>query len=407
MTLGSILYKGMPMKSPQHNNYSFAICLVTSLFFMWALGSSINGILIKHFRDTMHLSRFEAGFVDTAFYLGYFIMAIPAGIVNRKIGYKGGILVGLILFAVGSFLFYPASGVGTYSFFLLALWIIASGLTFLENCGCSYIARLGDPQFAERRLNLAQSFNGLGLVLTVYFGGHLIFSNPGNVYVVFLIIGSIAAVLALIFLFTKLPPIQDKTDSIKIDFTVITKYPHLRYGVLGIFFYLGAQASIWGYFLYIVNEKVPSMPDVQANNYYSLCFLVFMLGRFFSTFFMRYVKPTKLLAIYAFINIVLLVLTQAFPHMIGVYALIAVNFFMSAMYPTIFSLSIREVGQDTKIAASFLVMAIIGGAIFPPLLGLVADIFGNILYGLVIPILCFAYIGFFAIHGHVIRKIII
>lgn len=149
------------MKETQQHNQTFAICLVTSLFFMWALGSGINGILIKHFRETMHLSRFEAGLVDTAFYLGYFVMAIPTGIITNKIGYKGGILTGLVLFAIGSFLFYPASIIGVYWFFLFALWVIASGLTFLETCGCTYITKLGSPKSAERRLNFAQSFNGL------------------------------------------------------------------------------------------------------------------------------------------------------------------------------------------------------------------------------------------------------
>ena len=248
------------MRSAHHQTNTLAICLITSLFFMWALGSSINGILIKHFRDTMHLSRFEAGLVDTAFYLGYFIMAIPAGVITRKIGYKGSILVGLILFAIGSFLFYPASNTGIYTLFLLALWIIASGLTFLETCAGTYIVKLGDPLFAERRLNFAQSFNGLGLVLTVYFGGRIIFGSEfGNVYLPFIIIGGIVSILAIIFIFVSLPPIQDREDNPKINFKILFKYSHLRYGVLGIFFYLGAQAGIWGYFLYVVTEKMPSM----------------------------------------------------------------------------------------------------------------------------------------------------
>jgi len=393
----------MNQKQPQ--THVIIVGLVTSLFFMWALGSSINGILIKHFRDTMHLSLFEAGLIDTAFYLGYFIIAIPAGIITRKIGYKGGIIVGLLLFATGSFLFYPATNIGVYSFFLLALWIIAGGLTFLENCAGTYITKLGDPIFAVRRLNLAQSFNGLGLVLTVYFGGRVIFgSKSENVYVPFLIIGSMVLVLSLIFMFTKLPPIQDKSDSPTLNLNILFKYPHLRYGVIGILCYLGAQTGIWGYFLYVVNEKIPGISNIQANNYYSLCFLIFTLGRFSSTIFMRYIKPTKLLNVYAVTNIFLLILTIVLPHMFSIYALIAVNFFMSAMYPTIFSLSIQGVGQDTKIAASFLVMAIIGGAIFPPFIGLIADKSGSILYGLIIPILCFVYVSFFAIRGHIIKS---
>lgn len=389
------------MKTGEYKTYTKAISLITSLFFMWALGSSINGILIKHFRDTMHLTRFESGLVDTAFYLGYFIMALPAGIITRKIGYKGGILVGLGLFALGSFLFYPASNLGTYPFFLFALWIIASGLTFLESCAGSYVVKLGDPKFAERRLNLAQSFNGLGLVLTVYFGGMVIFSSKsGNVYVPFIIIGFIVTVLAIVFIFTKLPPINDNIDNQNINFGIILKYKHLCYGVLGIFFYLGAQAGIWGYFLYVVNEKIPQMSNLQANNYYSLCFLIFMLGRFSSTIFMRFIKPVKLLQIYALSNMLLLLLTIILPHIYGIYPLIAVNFCMSAMYPTIFSLSIKNVGSNTKIASAFLVMAIIGGAIFPPIIGLIADIFGSILYGLLIPMICFAYVYFFALTGH-------
>ncbi len=393
------------MKNKYTQRHTLAICLITSLFFMWALGSSINGILIKHFRDTMYLSRFEAGLVDTAFYLGYFIMAIPAGIITRKIGYKRSILVGLSLFATGSFLFYPASNTGTYILFLFALWIIASGLTFLETCAGTYIVKLGDPIFAERRLNLAQSFNGLGLVLTVYFGGRIIFASAfGNVYEPFIIIGVIVSILAIIFIFVKLPDIQDKKDNPKINLKILFKYSHLRYGVFGIFFYLGAQSSIWGYFLYVVAEKIPGISNINANSYYALCFLIFMLGRFASTCLMQFIRPVKLLQLYSLFNIILLTITILLPQMLSVYSLIAVNFFMSAMYPTIFSLSIREVGHDTKIAASFLVMAIIGGAIFPPLMGLVADICGTIKYALIVPIICFMYVVFFATKGYRIQK---
>lgn len=390
------------MNNNQYKSSKWIFVLLTALFFLWALSSGINGILISHFQTTMHLSSFVSGLVDTTFYFVYFIMVIPVAITINKTSYKSGILIGLILFTLGSFLFYPAATAEIYLLFLVALLLIACGLTFLETCASSYMARTGDPKFIERRLSFAHSFNGLGFILSVYLSGDIIFgTKTEKVYLPFLIMGTMAIILFVIFAFTKLPDIKNKTAELyTTNLEILCNRSHLYYGVAGIFFYLGAQTGIWGYFLYVVNEKAPDLSTLQANNYYSLCFIVFMLGRFVSTWLMHFAKPVTLLNYYALSSIVLLVITIFLTNIYAVYSLIMVSFFMSAMYPIIFGLSLRDMGQDTKIAASFLMMALIGGGIFPPIMGLIIDKTTNTSYSLFVPIICFMYISFFAIRGH-------
>ncbi|MCX8514136.1 MAG: sugar MFS transporter [Burkholderiales bacterium] len=387
-----------------NNNYrqNLAILLITSLFFMWALTSTINGELIKHFKDSFHLSRFHAGFVDSAYYLAYFIMAIPVGIIISKSTYKCGIYIGLILFIVGSLLFYLANIFAVYAFFLIAVFVIASGATFLETCANTYILKIGDPTTAARRLNFAQSWNGLGAVFASYYGAKMIFagnSTNGHIYTPYLLICVISIILIGAFLITKLPTIKSDNDAIKINWSVLLRYRHLRNGVIAQFFYVGLQASIWGYFFFYTSKKLPYLSDIQASKYFQFSFVLFMLGRFIGSFLLSYFKPPKLLSVYAVITIILLICTGLGSGQFAIYSLVLVSFFMSIMYPTIFSLSLKHINTDTKIAATYMVMAVIGGAIIPPILGLLSDMH-SINFGLIVPIVCAIIILYFSIFGH-------
>jgi FHS family L-fucose permease-like MFS transporter len=384
----------------KNNNYKLVIILVISLFFMWALAGSINGVLIKHFRSTLELTRYQAGLIDSAFYFGYFIMALPVGIIVTKIGYRGGIILGLVLFAFGSLLFYPASNLEMYSFFLLAIFIVASGATFLETCANVLITKLGDQHHAAKRLNIAQGFYGFGAVLASYFAATLIFSSGNSdrtVDIPYLIIAGLSVILIVAFIFTKIPHIKSD-DKTVIDFRLLSKYPHLRNGVIAQFCYVGIQACIWGYFFYFANSKL-HVTDLGATKYFSFMYVLFMVGRFGGAYLLNYINPRQLLGIFAIINVILFVLSGATDGFISIYLLVATNLFMSIMYPTIFILGLQKIEQEAKMAGAFIVMSIIGGSILPPLLGLVADKTGNISYGLIIPIIAQLYIVYYAYIG--------
>jgi FHS family L-fucose permease-like MFS transporter len=374
------------------NKYLWPLILITSLFFLWALAHNLNDILIKQFQKALDINRGQAGFIQFAFYLGYFVMAIPAGILMKRIGYKKGILTGLLLYATGALLFYPAAEIRIYGFFLFALFIIAAGLTFLETAANPYITKLGDPNFAARRLNFAQAFNGLGAVVAPAIGGFYIFS--GNDFTdietgsmtaemllamrvseakavqwPYLIIAIIVIALAVLIYKTPMPKIKETNASNKSFSKDILKHRHLVYSIIAQFFYVGAQVGIWSYFIDFMIDAVPGTEDKTAAYFLSLSLVAFMIGRFSGAFLMTYIRANKLLAIYSVLAFCLLLTSILTAGMISVYALIGVSFFMSIMFPTIFALGIRDLGEDTKIGSSLIIMSIIGGAIFPLIMG--------------------------------------
>lgn len=396
--------------------------LVTSLFFLWAFLHNINPILIPHLKKACRLSDTQSAFVDTAVYLAYFSVAIPAGWFMHRFGYKKGILFGLFLYGTGSLLFIPAAAVRDYSFFLLALFIIAAGATFLETVANPYIARMGDEQGAARRLNFAQSFNGVGAVLAPIIGGQLILSGiehseetlsrmdpatlnayldaeAATVRMPYLVIGIIVFVLMAFFFFTRLPEIKDSDDesgSSRFSLRVL-RHPHLSWAVIAQLFYVGAQTCVGSFFIRFSRYTV-DMPEKRAAMLWgSVAMVGFMVGRFSGTFFMKYVKPATLLMIYSFINILLLAIAIFGTGILPVYALIAMPFFMSIMFPTIFAMGIAGLGEETKSASSFIVMSIAGGAFFPLIMGAISDATGgNIQVSYIVPAICFAVIAFFA-----------
>jgi len=429
--LTSVKPVGVETKSPslnaqKTNRYVLPLILIVLLFFMWGMGSSINDILIKQFKKTFELTDFESGLVQSAFYLGYFLFAIPASLIMRKFNYKTGIVLGLILFALGAFLFYPAAEIASYGFFLFALFVIASGLTFLETAGNPYVSALGDPETATFRLNLAQSFNPIGCITGILIGQNFILSgieytkeqlakmSPDSVKAYFtseahtvqtpyLIIGIVIIVAALVILLTKFPVVKDEeapgTSTTKQTLKFIFGKRHFKQAVLAQFFYIGAQVCIWSFLIRYIQGTIPGTPERSAANYLTISLVVFTAGRFIGTALLKKIKGHNLLWIYAVINFILISIALMFPGTVGLYALVCTSFFMSIMYPTIFSLGIRGLGEHTKLAASVLVMAIIGGALITPIMGLVSVHFG-IGKAIVVPLVCFAVVAYYGIKGY-------
>jgi MFS transporter, FHS family, L-fucose permease len=429
------------------NKYLVPFILVTSLFFLWGIANSLNGTLIKHFQTALDLSRAQAGIVDSAFYIGYFVMAIPAGIVMRRYGYKNGILVGLLFFGLGALLFYPAAEMRVYGFFLFALFVIASGLAFLETAANLYMTVLGDEKTASQRLNFAQSFNGLSIIFGPIIGSLFIFSSKEysqeqlaampfkeseliriaeaqSVQMPYLVIAGIVFLVAILFALTKMPEI-DKTEDKNAQntegvstFGGLLKNRHLMLGVIAQFCYVGAQASIWGFFvdfklefakdshIAIVNslyQVTSEMTSKQIANYHaSAAFILFTVGRFFGTWLMQRIAPEKVLAYFTIASIILLGATMLSGGLISVICLMLVYFFMSIMFPTIFALATRGFGnKEGKMASSLIIMAIVGGAILPPLTGFLFK--SGVVAALCVPFICFAYILYYAMRGYKIE----
>lgn len=433
-----IVNTGTPISSTgaPNQSYRLAFILVTSLFFLWGIANSLNGTLIKHFQTALDLNRAQAGIVDSAFYIGYFVMALPAGFLMNRIGYKKGILIGLFLYVLGAVLFYPAAEVRVYGFFLAALFIIACGLAFLETAANPYVTVLGDPKSADSRINFSQSFNGLGVILGPVVGSLFIFSSTEHtneslkamriedaaairiaeaqsVQMPYLVIAGVVLFVAILFAVTKMPEIGSADES-KASFKGIFRHKHLVFGILAQFFYVGAQASLWGYFvdlklhfarednLAIVNmiyRITEDMTPTQIASYHaSFAFILFMVGRFFGTWLLTKFKANSLLATYAAISIFLCIVGMISTGLVAVVAIMAIYFFMSIMFPTIFSLSIRNLGAQVKIGSALVIMAIVGGAVMPPISGWLS--LSAVENSLIVPIIAFGVILFFGLRGY-------
>jgi len=408
-------------------NGIYAVALITSLFFLWGFALNLNSILVPHLKKACQLSDLQSAFVDSAFYIAYFVVAFPAGMFMHKYGYKAGIIFGLLLFTTGAFLFYPAATTRMYGFFLFALFIIASGCGFLETAANPYINNLGDPEGATQRINFAQSFNGLAATLSALVGGRFILSgktltsaqetamspqqlnnylqNESNaVKIPYIIIGLSVLLVAILIWRTNLPDIKEHTEA---DDTrtrgSIFKEKNLMLGVLGIFFYVGSQAGLLSFFIRY-SKYVSNIGEKHASDLLAGALLGFMIGRFFGTFLMRYIAPVKILITYSIVNCALLILAFVVDGTLSVYAIMAIPFFLSIMFPTIFSLSIRGLGDKTKTGSSLLIMGIVGGAVIPLSLGLVSDK-TNIRVAYLVPLICFAYIFYFALRNIRVKEV--
>lgn len=437
MALPQSANESIQIESTEKTNYTIPLILVTSLFFLWGLANSLNGTLVKQFQTALDLQRWQANIVETAFYAGYFVMALPAGVVMRRYGYKAGILLGLILYAAGAFLFYPAADVRSYSFFLIALFMIASGIAFLETAANLYVTVLGDPAKGDYRLNFAQSFNGMSIILGPVIGGFFIFSDKeysqealaampiieseairashaASVQTPYLLIGCIVAVVAVLFALTKMPELKS-TEKIESNVTIreLLKHKHLVLGIVAQFLNLGAQVTLWGNFvdlkldyapetnLWIVEQIYQVTSDMSATQtasfHASFAFVLFLLGRFLGTFLMGKFRSSQILGIYAIGAVVSLIIAMLGGGIIAVVSLMLVYFFQSIMFPTIFALSCKNLGEGSKLASSLIIMSIVGGSIIPPVAASLFKINTNM--ALAIPLVCFSYIVFYAYRG--------
>jgi FHS family L-fucose permease-like MFS transporter len=412
------------------NKYLLPFILICTLFFMWAFLHNINGILIPHLKKVCQLSYTQSSFIDVAVYLGYFVFALPAGLFLHRYGYKKGILCGLFLYAVGALLFLPAADERNYALFLVALFVAASGATFLETVANPYAANMGSPTNPEQQLNLAQSFNGLGAAVAPLIGGQFILSGiehskeelaamqargelttylqqeANSVKPVYLVIAAALILVAIAFVFTKLPEIKETEGGHGTKFSLgVLRLSHVRWAVIAEFFYVGAQVGVTS-FVVPFSKYTASVGEKEAAKLAGLAGLGFMIGRFLGTFLMRYVRPAKMLSLYAVINIGLLLVVLLAHGRVAVYALVAVPFFLSIMFPTIFALGIKDLGEETKLASSLLVMSIIGGAVIPFVMGRITDrTGGNIQVAYVMPAVSMLFILWFGLRGHRIKNI--
>lgn len=396
--------------------------LITSLFFLWGIAHGMLDTLNKHFQNMLNMSKAQSGMIQFSVYTAYFGMALPAGYFMKRFGYKRGIILGLSLFSSGAFLIAATTTFESFWVFLICLFIMGCGLATLETAANPYTTKLGPKESAERRINFSQSFNGLAWVIGPLIG-LFIYGNHSNVageklssmILPYCAIGGTVLLVAILFVFTKLPEIKEEetlgendnvasSDRTPMNKPLI-KHRHFVLGVIAQFCYVAAQTGVFSYLINFVTD-VNQNPhfDVAYGPYFlSIGFALFMIGRMSGSFLMKRFEPTKLLALYALMCCLLLPVVSMGAGWISLIALYGVFFFMSVMFPTIFALGIKDLGPKTKKASSFIVMSIFGGALFPPVMGLIADKF-NMSVGFFAPIPLFAFILYYGLKGHKVES---
>ncbi|MBZ5681891.1 MAG: L-fucose:H+ symporter permease [Acidobacteriia bacterium] len=403
------------------------LILVTSLFFLWAIGVNLNDILIPHLKKAFSLTDFRSSLIQSAFFGGYFLAALPAGWLMQRLGYKKGILIGLCVCATGAFLFIPAASIRVYGFFLFALFVMACGQCFLEVAANPYVTILGPPASSERRLNFAQSFNSVGAVATPFLGAAFILSGiehtpaelaamtpaqllayqaseANMVRAPYLVITGIFLCVALLIYFSALPEVResgkaDETEASRTHLSGIWPHGHLVKGVVAQFFYVGAQVGVASFIIRFAEHSVPGTHEKVAARYLQLHMLGFMLGRFAGSAIMKKVAAPRLLSLFAAGSLACLLVVLVGSGHAPVWAVVLLGFFHSIMFPTIFALSLKDLGLYTKLGSSLLVMSIVGGAIVPAVMGRISDA-TNIQVAFVVPLTCHAYILYFALRGY-------
>lgn len=403
--------------------------LICTLFFLWGMVHNLDGVLIPHLKKACQLNNRQSTLVDTAIFLAYFLMAIPAGMLLKKFGYKKSMIIGLVLAAIGAALFIPAANALAYTGFLGALFIIGCGIAILETAANPYSAVLGDPAGATTRLNLAASFNGLAATVAPFVGGILILSGKeyttaqlnampsaqraayflheaSSVKMPYGVLAAVLALVAIIFYMTSLPEIKNvsKEASQGGGFFGALRHKHLTWAVAAQFFYVGAQVCVTSFFIRMAKQGA-GIDEKTASYYLGVYGFLFMSGRFAGTAILQYIKSHKLLSIYAIIAALLCAVAILGKGAYVVYCLGAIGFFMSIMFPTIFALGIDGIGEDTKPGSSWLIMSIVGGAILPYVMGTVIDKnHDNIQAGYIVPLVCFLFIIYFGLSGYKIKK---
>ena len=404
--------------------YVLPLVLITSLFFLWAFGVNLNDILIPHLKKAFRLTDFRSSLIQTAFFGGYFLAALPAGRLMERIGYKKGILTGLMMCAAGALLIIPAASARVYGFFLFALFVMACGQSFLEVAANPYVTILGPPESSERRLNLAQSFNAVGAVVTPFVGAAFILTasqysslqlsamspeqlqayqmaEANTVKGPYLVISGIFVLVAVLIYFSRLPEIREKDGEAGGHKSLrgILRYRHLVKGVVAQFFYVGAQIGVASFVIRFAQHIATGTPEKTAANYLKLHLLGFMIGRFAGAALMKRIPAPKLLSVFAAGALVCGIIAVATTGVAPLWAIVLIGFFNSIMFPTIFALSLKHLGSYTKLGSSLLVMSIIGGAVFPAIMGRISDL-SSIQRAFLVPLICYAYVMYFALWGY-------
>ena len=414
----------MTMQAKDEKRPVLAVGLIVSLFFLWGMANNLNDVLIPHFRKAFTLSDLASGLVQSAFYLGYFLVAIPASLFMQRFGYKRAVVFGLALYGAGALLFWPAADARSYMFFLGALFVIAAGLAFLETAANPMVATLGAPEDAERRLNFAQAFNPLGSIAGVAIGRTFILSGiertpdeiaamspsavdvwraheAAAVQLPYFVIGLGVLVWAVLIALTRFPATADGHESEAgvgnlARFGELFRRPRYLFGVFAQFCYVGAQVGVWSFTIRYVQAELPGTPERTAAALLIVALVLFMAGRFVGTALMGRIAPLKLLAAFGLINAALGLIAVTAGGLTGVVALTLTSLFMSIMFPTIFAASLRGLGPLTKVGSSLIVMAIIGGAVLTALMGLISDLSGAIRLAMIVPSAGFLVVAGFA-----------
>ncbi|MBI1938666.1 MAG: sugar MFS transporter [Ignavibacteriales bacterium] len=420
-------------KTEDGKNYFLTFTLISTLFLLWGTCNGMIDVMDKHFQDFLHLSKAQSAWVQFAHYLGYLLMALPASWLARKLGYKGGIIAGLLLVSLGGFWFIPATHISAFWAFLFGVCLIAMGLTILETVANPYTTVLGPKKFAASRINLAQSFNGIGWIFGPIIGGVFFYSNEGaeaaqkQLYIPYMVVAIIVLVMAVIFYFANVPDLNTE-DEYKLDDTSaagtihsIWSHPHFIGGVAAQFFYVAAQAGIFSFFINYMIEEIPSISQSIASTWIftdrttirngsfflnekgatfllgTVGFPLFLIGRATGAAILKKLRAHRVLGTYALVNVFLCAVVVFKLGWLSVAAVFLSFLFMSIMFPTIFTLGIYGLGTQAKKASGFIVMAIIGGAIMPKLMGYLGDVY-NMSAGFIMPMICFVIVslyGFF------------
>ncbi len=412
-----------------NKNYTTPLVIVTALFFMWGFITCLNDILIPHLKEVFHLSYAQAMLIQSTFFGAYFIMSLPAGTIVSKLGYKNGIIIGLITAGIGCFMFYPAAETRIYAYFLGALFILASGITLLQVAANPYVSILGKPETSSSRLNLTQAFNSLGTTLAPLFGAWLIFTggefkagelselSPGQLMEMnlnkadavkdpYIGLAITLFVLALIIKFSKLPSIDKSSETKKIkegSYSGALKYSHLVFGVLCIFMYVGGEVSIGSFIIsFLKQPHIADLTEKEAARYVSIFWGGAMIGRFIGAVVLTKINPAKALGFCGIVVVLLLLAVINMQGHIAMWAIVSIGLFNSIMFPTIFTLAIKGLGPHTSYGSALLVMAIVGGAVVPFAQGQLADFIG-IQMAFFLPVICYAYIVFYGFIGSKVK----
>ncbi len=428
----SLKKRGSFFRGENGENYLVPFIFICSLFLLWGFAHGFLDVLDKHFQDLLHVSKAQSGFVQFSLYIGYLAMAVPAGLFIKRFGYQKGIIFGLVLFAIGAFLFYPAAKLAAFIPFLLALFVLACGLAFLETAANPYSIALGAKESSARRINISQSFNGLGWILGPLIGGWFIFGTEAtgehdkfdSLVTPYMMVGWIVVAVTIVFLLIKLPEIKEEGGTETEEnppMRNLLKHPAFILAVIAQFLYVAAQTGTNSFFINYVIEAIPDLRTPIAGimenmGYFGDVFMprnneqaaslilaiggmgAFFIGRLSGSWFMKFIPPQRLLGIYAVVNTVLVILVTLDMGWLSVFSLFITYFFMSIMFPTIFALGVADLGTLTKKGSSFLVMAVAGGAFCPPVMRLITDN-STMARGFVIPVFCFAFIAWYAFRG--------